>query len=292
MDECSSQDDFEAEFHKLLATGDEEETTTSTTVSTVIFPIESSFNLQELSIPTPQTPKPKKRKDSKASSSTSFVIQQDQINSYSSSSPTIVEFKEDPLSSYLNKSSGGSFARTQPERKKRGRPPTLRFKNIEYNSESKQREAGTNSILSATPKNYNGIQLRDRRSEDDFYSPIWIRGRGADREGLCPICSPPIWFKIKQSAYWYHMNFFHGISAATGRPYKRPLSYRLSETVVGVKRVEGHCGHCLLWVVIAADYQNREIDKDSLNLTSWYKHAQKCHYRTREFHIPEEFNDT
>ena len=61
-----------------------------------------------------------------------------------------------------------------------------------------------------------------RHSPQDLYSPTVVRGGGYLKEGLCPLCSTPTWFKIKQSAYWYHMNFTHGISAMTGLPYEMP----------------------------------------------------------------------
>lgn len=201
-----------------------------------------------------------------------------------SDSPTITEqvkFEEDPLSTILNNTQQQATPpMSKTSKKKRGRPPNLKFK---YNFVNEPK------IHKQTPPQtqmIQQVQMRDRRSEDDKYSPVWIRGRGVDREGLCPLCQhPPVWLKIKQSAYWYHMNFYHGISAATGRPYKLPINYRLSEA----KRVEGHCATCLKWIVLSTDFDGASIQEFD-NFTSWYKHAQKCHYRTKEFQKPNYFN--
>ena len=50
----------------------------------------------------------------------------------------------------------------------------------------------------------------------DMYTPVRTRGKGKEKEGLCSLCKEPSWFKIKISQYWYHLNFIHGISSATG----------------------------------------------------------------------------
>lgn len=38
----------------------------------------------------------------------------------------------------------------------------------------------------------------------DEYNPAWIRGDGIERAGWCGLC--PDWFKMKDSAYWYHVS--------------------------------------------------------------------------------------
>jgi hypothetical protein len=45
-------------------------------------------------------------------------------------------------------------------------------------------------------------EYQPKRFPEDMYTPSWLRGKGNYREGLCSICNPPIWFKMKQSAYW------------------------------------------------------------------------------------------
>ncbi|KAJ1951650.1 hypothetical protein IWQ62_006407, partial [Dispira parvispora] len=67
------------------------------------------------------------------------------------------------------------------------------------------------------------------KSPDDMYTPRWTRGLRQHKEGLCPICQAMgerRWFRMKVSAYWYHMNFFHGISPSTCRPYLPPQAIR------------------------------------------------------------------
>ena len=45
-------------------------------------------------------------------------------------------------------------------------------------------------------------EFQTKRFPGDLYTPTWIRGRGNSREGLCSLCVPPVWFRMKQSAYW------------------------------------------------------------------------------------------
>lgn len=48
------------------------------------------------------------------------------------------------------------------------------------------------------------------RSANDLYSPRWLRGKGARKEGLCPLCEPVdpssptsnMWLKTKTSRFW------------------------------------------------------------------------------------------
>ncbi|KAK0935720.1 hypothetical protein LTR29_012722 [Friedmanniomyces endolithicus] len=43
------------------------------------------------------------------------------------------------------------------------------------------------------------------RFEGDLYAALWVSGEGADRTGWCGYCSS--WHKLKDSAYWYHMQY-------------------------------------------------------------------------------------
>ena len=258
--DAGSRDDFESEFHRLLTED------TSTLSSEALTTNLSSFESEDLYASPPE-----------------FIT---------ASSSQEVKFEEDPLSAILNieqlkQTQSIESPHLQPKTRKRGRPPVIKFKpSNEYTNVSKPHNPRTQQQTTAYPLNQIGqqkLELRERRSLDDTYSPVWIRGRGIDREGLCPLCHPPHWFKIKQSAYWYHMNFYHGISAATGKPYKRPINYRLSGS-----KVEGHCGNCLQWILLDSDFKgsNRSDLEEQISFTSWYKHAQKCHHRTKEFRIP------
>lgn len=141
------------------------------------------------------------------------------------------------------------------------------------------------------------IQIRKKKRSDDFYTPRWIRGYGNVREGLCELCNPGQWFRTKQSSYWYHMNFYHGISASTGKPYDSPDDWRESSKVAPfvyshgssssdhyIVEIEGHCKNCQQWIPLGkrmtrgTDFiLESTIDKRKLsNMNQWYRHCQKC----------------
>jgi hypothetical protein len=46
-------------------------------------------------------------------------------------------------------------------------------------------------------------EFQTKRFQGDLYTPVWIRGKGCSREGLCSLCTPPLWLRMKQSAYWF-----------------------------------------------------------------------------------------
>ena len=134
-----------------------------------------------------------------------------------------------------------------------------------------------------------------RRFAEDLYSPAVVRGKGYWKEGLCALCPTPAWFKIKQSAYWYHMNFTHGISAMTGRPYEMPSQYQvcpLSGGEVAFKcrdtpqacsevQVEGLCGCCGEWIsIVVIPRHKSSLPFSAFNHSAWYKHSQKCHQKS------------
>lgn len=95
--------------------------------------------------------------------------------------------------------------------------------------------------------------------KDDFYVPRFTRGHGISKLGLCPICSHQgefIWLRTKTSAYWYHMNFVHGIHSK-GRPYQPPIEFRTvrlrkTRNAIGVPNkkymIEGKCHQCNKWI--------------------------------------------
>lgn len=278
MMNLDSEEDFENEFRRLLTEGTSalftSETSTGNIGSSCIESYTGSYHESRDFITTP-------------------VLSEDFYTSPSVDSNSTMKFEEDPLSTILNKQTAPKPAEVK---KKRGRPSSLKFKNMQYFEEQSRIHSVKKNTSSTTTSTIipSQLHMRDRRTDDDNYSPVWIRGRGVDREGLCPLCIPSVWLKIKQSAYWYHMNFYHGICAATGRPYKRPINYRFNYEERNCKRVvEGHCGTCLQWVQLASDFdgstETRDIE-EKINFTTWYKHAQKCHYRTKEFHIPSYFS--
>lgn len=130
------------------------------------------------------------------------------------------------------------------------------------------------------------VLIKEKRFAEDLYTPTAVRGSGPDREGRCDLCDPPIWLKVKTSSYWYHMNFYHGISAHTGGPYEAPVGLRQYPYTQGngheVIVKEGKCGYCQCWV----GYMNAPLDEDKFKMSkcneqewespAWWRHLQKC----------------
>lgn len=58
--------------------------------------------------------------------------------------------------------------------------------------------------LGACPSQYDlanyQVYTQPRRSNADFYNPIWCRGEGAEKEGWCDFCDE--WKNLKRSDYW------------------------------------------------------------------------------------------
>ncbi len=192
--------------------------------------------------------------------------------------PSVV-FEEDPLSCLLNTSN--SFVSSQEiKASKRGRKPKSTTFTPPPSSSTRKRPRRSFPFTPTSKQTSNHqVQYRHKRFPEDVYSPLLVRGRGADREGCCPLCSePPVWLKIKQSAYWYHLNFYHGICASTGRPYEPPAELHF-ESIPGKPesvRVEGLCLDCNEWIIIAAEKPRLALDYPK---NAWYKHAQKCQSR-------------
>ncbi|CAD26182.1 hypothetical protein [Encephalitozoon cuniculi GB-M1] len=96
----------------------------------------------------------------------------------------------------------------------------------------------------------------------DMYKPRKIRGAGKLREGYCEMCN--LWFKLKTSSYWYHMNYKHGINSK-GIRYPEP-QIRYTE-----HRAEGFCIACNDWIVLGHKAKGRSTK------FGWFKHCQKRH---------------
>lgn len=46
------------------------------------------------------------------------------------------------------------------------------------------------------------IRSQKVRSEEDKYTPRWVRGTAQQKEGLCDLCEPGKWLQLKNSAFW------------------------------------------------------------------------------------------
>ncbi|CAG8583549.1 3662_t:CDS:10 [Dentiscutata heterogama] len=143
---------------------------------------------------------------------------------------------------------------------------------LEIDDES-HKDNSTPGTFDRTPPPDNGPEAsrQPARFDGDMYTPRWVRGVGKSKEGLCPHCEPARWLKTKISAYWYHLNYQHGISSITGRPFAQPIAERLNKKS-GMK--EALCHKCNKWIL-----NQSPRDKDVLvPEIYWYKHAQKCHH--------------
>lgn len=113
------------------------------------------------------------------------------------------------------------------------------------------------------------------RFEHDLYTPTWVRGHGNTRSGWCGYCAS--WHTLKDSAYWYHMHFAHGISCATGARLPGPCRF---QATVGASRGVGDwealCGECGRWVLVVAGEKGK---------TAWFRHAYKCNLKGTAAHL-------
>ncbi|KAL1694595.1 hypothetical protein GGG16DRAFT_87233 [Schizophyllum commune] len=122
----------------------------------------------------------------------------------------------------------------------------------------------------------------------DLYTPRFVRGCGPSKVGACPICIEPrerggrgkkVWLAMKFSAYNYHMQYAHGISATTTRPFSPPVRFRQvrRERIAKGERVmmmEGLCHQCKKWVAVEG-VKDVEVKVKEL---FWWKHAATCHH--------------
>ncbi|GAA5815454.1 hypothetical protein MFLAVUS_008965 [Mucor flavus] len=124
----------------------------------------------------------------------------------------------------------------------------------------------TEADLEAAKKDPNAIPRRQKlRYQGDEYTPKWVRYTGQLKEGYCDTCRPGKWLQLKNSAYWYHKQFFHGISSVSGKSFQKPLEQRAGDHDV----IEGLCHQCKIFVPICNSKRKNSV--------LWYRHAHKCH---------------
>ncbi|KAF8907615.1 hypothetical protein CPB84DRAFT_1744530 [Gymnopilus junonius] len=148
------------------------------------------------------------------------------------------------------------------------------------------------------------------RSPLDLYTPRFVRGKGAEKVGMCPICVEPlnrggedkrVWLAMKFSAFkYYHMQYAHGISASTGRPFSPPVSFRAVDRQNAGKKEkhriqQGKCHKCDKWVAVEGikdvDSKVKELHWSAFFAALWvlvsqlisthplrWKHAAACHH--------------
>lgn len=89
--------------------------------------------------------------------------------------------------------------------------------------------APSSSAPAASPHPHPGSLPREqpRRWAEDGYTPLWVRKDGKLKEGWCALCpGAGKWLCLKNSEYWYHRQFHHGISSVSGRPFLPPYEVR------------------------------------------------------------------
>ncbi|KXN68315.1 hypothetical protein CONCODRAFT_22611, partial [Conidiobolus coronatus NRRL 28638] len=121
---------------------------------------------------------------------------------------------------------------------------------------------------SATPRPQNP------RFKGDMYSPKWVRYNGQKKEGYCDLCEPGKWLQLKNSAFWYHKQFYHGICSTSGKFFCAPIRTRTKDN----QMVEGLCHQCNRWVPVSSTKRRNSV--------LWFRHAQKCHV----YHKPKPHN--
>ncbi|GAA5902224.1 DUF4451 domain-containing protein [Sporobolomyces salmoneus] len=116
-------------------------------------------------------------------------------------------------------------------------------------------------------------RTQDLRFEEDQYTPLWVRQEGKDKEGRCALCpGNGKWLQLKNSAFWYHRQFQHGISSSSGHYFLPPLETRLDAET---SKCQGLCHMCGEW----KPYQNHKGSSNSAGKgpTPWFRHAHECH---------------
>ncbi|KAF4583865.1 hypothetical protein EYR40_002360 [Pleurotus pulmonarius] len=137
-------------------------------------------------------------------------------------------------------------------------------------------------------KSHPGGIYNPPRDAFDLYTPRFVKGKGREKVGMCPVCvedpvrggeGKRVWLSMKFSALkYYHMQYAHGISAMSGRPFSPPVALR---TIVrqspGKKEKptlqQGKCHKCRKWVPVEGV---RETDLKVKEIM-WWKHAAACH---------------
>jgi len=112
------------------------------------------------------------------------------------------------------------------------------------------------------------LHQQSPRFDGDLYTTGFVRGRGRDRSGWCGYCS--CWFRLKDSAYWYHVHYTHGISCATGLPFPPPEGQRKPRAC---DDWEVLCGGCKRWITVGKG--------EDRSRTAYFRHAYRCQNKGR-----------
>ncbi|KAK9893851.1 hypothetical protein P389DRAFT_147429 [Cystobasidium minutum MCA 4210] len=131
----------------------------------------------------------------------------------------------------------------------------------------------TSGLVRAIPDDVEDPDLGAARQQklrfsDDWYTPEWVRGESAKKEGFCDLCQPGKWLQLKNSAFWYHRQYTHGISSVSGQPFANPVSFRPAGNEGST---EALCHQCNEWVMYTSRKQNAAEDSAARIPTNWFK---------------------
>ncbi|PWN46657.1 hypothetical protein IE53DRAFT_306736, partial [Violaceomyces palustris] len=99
----------------------------------------------------------------------------------------------------------------------------------------------------------------------DVYAPRFTRLDHQIRQGWCSLCTKGGWYWLKRSQYLYHLQYEHGISSITRRPYRPPAMMRIWDDPD--QSIEGLCSMCDQWIPICYGPLRKRSFKP------WFKHA-------------------
>lgn len=133
----------------------------------------------------------------------------------------------------------------------------------------------TTADVEAVKRDPSAIPRRqNKRHQDDQYTPKWVRYTGQLKEGYCDTCQPTgKWLQLKNSAFWYHKQFYHGISSVSGKEFQKPLEQRVGELDI----IEGLCHQCKQFVPLCNTKRKNSV--------LWYRHAHKVNTITFVYSI-------
>ncbi|CEP11309.1 hypothetical protein [Parasitella parasitica] len=148
------------------------------------------------------------------------------------------------------------------------------------NTEDEDYPVITEADLEAAKKDANAIPRRQKlRYQGDQYTPKWVRYTGQLKEGYCDTCKPGKWLQLKNSAFWYHKQFFHGISSVSGKPFQKPVEQRAGEQDV----IEGLCHQYCSTRMIFPQYYAREVTTDDVKFAQQVTDILNAAYQTEVF---------
>lgn len=115
------------------------------------------------------------------------------------------------------------------------------------------------------PSDLNLVPYQQKpRSDEDLYTPVWVRGYGDERQGWCGLCSPGRWLNLKRSSYWYDKTFNHGVNSKTQKPFPEPQETRCLDIQCNIW--VGLCGNCKVWITLSSKRRTR----------TWFKHSHEA----------------